>query len=177
MSPYFIFYNILPKSSKIKYSILAYTMHRVLNLAILLVVFITFINALVFFGLGVYYSITAYVEIVKGDSELHPGIVMIEALDRFLIGFVFIIFSVGLSRLFLSEATFLKSYDLPWLKITEFAQLKTILISALLVALFVAWTPVAIKVAQQEQTEWTALIFPGCLLLVAIAAKFIKDAH
>ena len=152
-------------------------MHRVLNLAILLVVFITFINALVFFGLGVYYSIMAYVEIIKGGTESHPGLVMIESLDRFLIGFVFIIFSVGLSRLFLSDASFLKSYDLPWLKITEFAQLKSLLISALLVALFVAWTPAAINVAQQEHSDWTVMIFPGCLVLVALAAKFIKDAY
>ncbi|HZV44550.1 MAG TPA: YqhA family protein [Saprospiraceae bacterium] len=152
-------------------------MHRVLNLAILLVVFVTFINALVFFGLGVYYSILVYVEIINGGTQNHPGLVMIESLDRFLIGFVFIIFSVGLSRLFLSDASFLKSYDLPWLKITEFAQLKSLLISALLVALFVAWTPAAINVAQQEHSDWTVMIFPGCLVLVALAAKFIKDAY
>jgi uncharacterized membrane protein YqhA len=152
-------------------------MHRILNVAILLVVFITFINALVFFGLGVYYSFTAYVEVFKGGAENHPGLVMIESLDRFLIGFVFVIFSVGLSRLFLSDAKFLEAYELPWLKITEFAQLKSILISALLVALFVAWTPTAINVSQQEHIDWTILIFPGSLLMLAVAAKFIKDAH
>jgi len=153
-------------------------MHRLLNIAILLVVFITFINALVYFGLGAYYSFTAYADIIMGRAEdNHPGIVLIESLDRFLIGFVFIIFSVGLSRLFLSDANFLKGYELPWLKIDEFTSLKTILISALLVALFVAWTPTAITVAQQPQTDWTTLIFPASLLLVAIAAKFVKDSH
>ena len=152
-------------------------MHRLLNIAILIVVFITFINALVYFGLGVYYSFTAYADIIMGRSENHPGIVLIESLDRFLIGFVFIIFSVGLSRLFLSDAKFLQDYELPWLKIEEFTSLKTILISALLVALFVAWTPTAINVAQQPQADWTVLIFPASLLLVAIAAKFVKDSH
>jgi uncharacterized membrane protein YqhA len=102
---------------------------------------------------------------------------MIESLDRFLIGFVFVIFSVGLSRLFLADASFLKTYELPWLKITEFTQLKSLLISALLVALFVAWTPSAINVAQQTDLNWTVLLFPGCLLMVAIAAKFVKDSH
>lgn len=152
-------------------------MHRLLNIAILIVVFITFINALVYFGLGVYYSFKAYSDIVMGRAENHPGIVMIESLDRFLIGFVFIIFSVGLSRLFLSDAKFLETYELPWLKITEFTQLKSLLISALLVALFVAWIPAAINIAQQTDLTWTVLLFPACLLMAAVAAKFMKDSH
>lgn len=152
-------------------------MHRILNIAILVVVFITFINALVFFGLGIYYSLTAYLDIIQGEVNSHPGIVMIESLDRFLIGFVFVIFSVGLSRLFLSDAKFLDTYELPWLKITEFTQLKSLLISALLVALFVAWAPTAIEVAQKEELTWSVLLFPASLLMVAVAAKFIKDAH
>jgi len=153
-------------------------MHKLLNIAILIVVFITFINALVYFGLGVYYSFHAYADIIMGRQENHPGIVLIESLDRFLVGFVFIIFSVGLSRLFLSDTKFLHGYELPWLKIDEFTSLKTILISALLVALFVAWTPTAISVAQQlTPADWTLLIFPVSLLLVAIAAKFLKDSH
>jgi uncharacterized membrane protein YqhA len=102
---------------------------------------------------------------------------MIESLDRFLIGFVFVIFSVGLSRLFLSDAKFLDTYELPWLKINEFGQLKSLLISALLVALFVAWAPAAINIAQQTDMTWSVLLFPACLLMVAVAAKFIKDSH
>jgi uncharacterized membrane protein YqhA len=153
-------------------------MHKLLNIAILIVVFITFINALVYFGLGAYYSFHAYYDIIMGRMENRPGFVLIESLDRFLVGFVFIIFSVGLSRLFLSDAKFLQGYELPWLKIDEFTSLKTILISALLVALFVAWTPTAIIVAQQQtQLDWTVLIFPASLLLVSIAAKFLKDSH
>jgi len=153
-------------------------MHKLLNIAILIVVFITFINALVYFGLGVYYSFHAYADIIMGRTEKLPGIVLIESLDRFLVGFVFIIFSVGLSRLFLSDTKFLQGYELPWLKIDEFTTLKTILISALLVALFVAWTPTAISVAQQlVPVDWTLLIFPVSLLLVSIAAKFLKDSH
>ena len=114
-------------------------MQRLLHISILLVVFFTFINAMVFFGLGIYHSVLAYIDIVHGHWEKHPGIILVESLDRFLFGFVFIIFSVGLSRLFLSESTFLKNYELPWLKITEFHQLKSLLVSAILVALFVAW--------------------------------------
>ena len=101
-------------------------MQRILNFSILIVVFITFINALFFFGMGIYYSGTAYVDIIMGRLDKQPGVVFVEALDRFLVGFIFIIFSVGLSRLFLTETVFLKNYDLPWLKITEFSQLKAL---------------------------------------------------
>lgn len=152
-------------------------MQRILTFSILLVVFITFINALMYFGLGIYYSITAYVEIAQGRFDNHPGIVLVEALDRFLIGFVFIIFSVGLSRLFLSETTFLKHYELPWLKINEFTQLKTLLLSSILVALFVAWAPKAITGLTDTNVDYTLLLFPAALLILAVTAKFIKDLH
>ena len=152
-------------------------MQRLLHISILLVVFFTFINAMVFFGLGIYHSVLACIDIVHGHWEKHPGIILVESLDRFLFGFVFIIFSVGLSRLFLSESTFLKNYELPWLKITEFHQLKSLLVSAILVALFVAWAPAAVTISQQEVLDWTTLIFPACILILAVSAKFIKDSH
>lgn len=152
-------------------------MQRILTYSILVVVFITFINALFFFGMGIYYSGTAYVDILMGRLDEQPGVILVEALDRFLIGFIFIIFSVGLSRLFLTETLFLKNYDLPWLKITEFSQLKSMLLSAILVALFVAWAPHALEISQDGLMDWTMVLFPACLLIMALTARFIKDLH
>ena len=152
-------------------------MHRLLTVSILIVVFITFLNAMLFFGLGIYHSIHAYIDVAHGRFDNFPGIVLIESLDRFLFGFVFIIFSVGLSRLFLADQPFLKNYELPWLKITEFHQLKSILVSAILVALFVAWTPFAIAFTQQDTLSWTTLLFPACILILSVSAKFIKDSY
>lgn len=152
-------------------------MHRLLNISILIVVFITFINAMVFFGLGIYHSVLAYIDIVTGRMDHFPGVVLIESLDRFLFGFVFIIFSIGLSRLFLADIPFLNRYELPWLKITEFHQLKTLLVSAILVALLVAWAPFAVVFSQQQDLDWTALVFPACILILSISAKFIKDSY
>jgi len=153
-------------------------MQRILYFAIFLVVFFTFINAIVFFGIGIYQSIMAYIDIAYGRWDNHPGVILVESLDRFVFGFVFIIFSIGLTRLFLPDASFLKNYELPWLKITDFFQLKTLLISAILVALLVAWAPVAIGITQhKEPVEWTTLIFPASLVMLAIAGKFIKELH
>ncbi len=152
-------------------------MHKLLNVSIVIVVFITFINALFFFGLGIKESIEAYIGIFKNELE-HPGVYLVEALDKFLIGFVFIIFSVGLSELFLTEMSFLKKYDLPWLALKDFNQLKTLLISAVLVALFVAWIPFApLFSVNDEHLTWQALIFPASMLIMAGAARLMRDLH
>jgi uncharacterized membrane protein YqhA len=149
-------------------------MKYILKYSILVVVLITFFNALVYFGLGVAYSIEGYQDIFSGHMEKFPGVKLVEALDRFLIGFVFIIFSVGLSRLFLPDFFLLKHADLPWLKIDEFHQLKMLLISALIIAMFVAWAPSAINHLMEEEKQWTVLLFPTSLLILAVAAKFLK---
>lgn len=151
-------------------------MHKLLNLSIFAVVFITFINALFFFGLGIYHSVLAYIGIFTGELA-HPGIVLVEAMDRFLIGFVFIIFSVGLAKLFLTKFTFLDKYELPWLELKDFHQLKTLLMAAILIALFVAWIPNAPFLDIDNSFTWTELVFPISLLLMAGAARLIKDLH
>lgn len=152
-------------------------MQRILNLAIFLVVLTTFINALFFFVSGFYYSIEVYYRLVMGTADERPGVMLVESLDRFLIGFVFIIFSIGFAKLFLSETSFLKNYELPWLQLKDFYQLKAILVSAVLVTLFVAWVPYAVKNSHAVGLDWTSLIFPACLLIMAVAAKFIIDLH
>lgn len=153
-------------------------MHRILNGSIIIVVFVTFVNALVFFGLGILQSFEVYIGMING-SLAHAGIYLVEALDRFLVGFVFIIFSIGLSQLFLTNMSFLKKYELPWLELTNFYQLKTLLISAILVALFVAWIPYApiFSMADGNDLGWTDLIFPASMVLMAVAARLIKELH
>jgi len=152
-------------------------MQRILNLAILLVVFTTFLNAICFFLWGLYNSFEAYYHLIQQDFEIKPGVLLVESLDRFLIGFVFIIFSIGFAKLFLSETTFLKNYELPWLQLKDFYQLKTLLISAVLTALFVAWVPYAVNNSNSIGLDWSSLIFPGCLLIMAATARLIKDLH
>ena len=64
-------------------------MQRQLNISILLVVFFTFINAMVFFGLSIYHSVLAYIDIVHGHWEKHPGIVLVEVPRQVSIWFCF----------------------------------------------------------------------------------------
>ncbi len=152
-------------------------MQKILNASILVVVFVTFINGLFFFYFGIKVSVQTYLGVIQNNVE-HPGVHIVEALDLILIGFVFIIFSVGLSKLFLTDYSFLKGYELPWLQLKDFNQLKTLLISAILVALFVAWIPEApIFQTGVEVFDWTEFIFPLSLLIMAAAARLIKELH
>ena len=56
--------------------------------------------ALVFIGVGVYEAIIGTYGIFMGEihTETTPGLKLIESLDMFLIGFLFLIFSIGFSR-------------------------------------------------------------------------------
>lgn len=150
---------------------------QVLTYAIMLVVLITSFNALVYFGMGIYFSIESYIELSQGKIDYLPGIALLESLDRFLIGFVFIIVSVGMSKLFLANTFFDRHFELDWFKINDFNQLKMILMSASLVALFVAWIPEAVRLINATEKDWAALLLPVGILILAVAARFIKDIH
>lgn len=80
-------------------------MEKILCAVITAVVFITFVNALVFFGIGIFYRVENYWTPIGGDTEGHrPGLAMLESLDPYFVGFSFIIFSIGMNRLFLASS-------------------------------------------------------------------------
>jgi uncharacterized membrane protein YqhA len=151
-------------------------MEHILRVVIIVVVVVTFINALVFFGLGVFHSVQTYWNLILGTAGEHrPGLAMVESMDRFFIGFIFIIFSVGLSKLFLPQSLVFKKLDLPWLAISDFHQLKLLLWSAILTAILVEW--LVITAAKAAYFDWPDLILPLGIFILAIAAKFLKDIH
>jgi uncharacterized membrane protein YqhA len=148
-------------------------MEKILRVVILVVVVITFINALVFFGLGVFHSLETYWNLIWGTTVERPGLAIVESMDRFFIGFIFIIFSIGLSKLFLPQSIIFKKLDLPWLAISDFHQLKLLLWSAILTAVLVEW--LVVTAAKAAYFDWPDLILPIGILILAVAAKFVKD--
>ena len=149
-------------------------MEHILRVMILMVVAITFINALVFFGLGVFHSVETYWNLILGTPGEHrPGLAMVESMDRFFIGFIFIIFSVGLSKLFLPRSNIFQKLDLPWLAVADFHQLKLLLWSAILTAVLVEW--LVITAAKAAYFDWPDLVLPFGICILAVAAKFVKD--
>jgi len=150
-------------------------MEKILRVVILVVVVITFINALVFFGLGVFHSLETYWNLIWGTTVERPGLAIVESMDRFFIGFIFIIFSIGLSKLFLPQSVIFKKLDLPWLAISDFHQLKLLLWSAILTAVLVEW--LVVTAAKAAYFDWPDLILPIGIFILAVAAKFVKDIY
>jgi uncharacterized membrane protein YqhA len=136
------------------------------------VIVTTFLNSVAFIGVGVYRSYHAYRMLITEGVEGKPGIELINSLDIFLIALVFLIMSLGFSKLFYKDFPLFKSIDLPWLKIDDFFDLKILLWNTVLLSLVVAFAVVAIE--NEGHWEWTMLVVPAAVLLFSLGAKFIK---
>lgn len=150
-------------------------MQKIVRFFIFFIVSFVFLNSLFFIGLGAYKSFHAYMLIAQGRVEERPGVFIAESLDSFLMALFFLIFAMGISKLFLPNKTFIKDYDLAWLKVGNFSELKFILWEVLLTTLCVFFiTQAIIKV---EHLEWQILVLPASILMLAIAYKFFKQGH
>ena len=69
----------------------------------------------------------------------------------------------------------LNGYELPWLKVENFSELKYIMWEMLLTTLFVYFG--AQVVIAGDHLDWTMLITPASILMLALALKFIKLSH
>jgi uncharacterized membrane protein YqhA len=148
---------------------------KIIRFFIFFIVFFIFLNSLFFIGIGVYKSIHAYILIVQGRIEERPGVFIAESLDSFLMALFFLIFAMGISKLFLPNKILIKEYDLPWLKVDNFSELKFILWEVLLTTLFVYFSTQAI--IKSEHLDWSILTLPISILLLAVAYKFLKHGH
>ena len=130
------------------------------------------LNVLAFIGMGIYKCVLAYISLFNNGMEDHPGAKLAEAFDSFLIALFFIVFAVGIARLFLPGKNFLNSYELQWLDINNFSELKLILWELLLTTMlvfFVTKLPEAIG-----HLTWELLILPAAILFLAVAYKLLK---
>jgi uncharacterized membrane protein YqhA len=150
-------------------------MQKVIRFVIYVIVSLVLLNCLFFIVLGVYKSVNAYILFGQGRMEEKPGIMIAESLDNFMIALFFIIFSIGISKLFLPKSNFLNGYDLPWLKVDNFSQLKYIMWEVLLTTLFVYF--VAQVVIAGDHLDWIMLIIPASILMLALAYKLLKQGH
>lgn len=141
----------------------------------IVIITLVLLNSMVFIAIAVHKSITAYIMVGTGKLEGKPGVLLAESLDSFMVALFFIIFSIGISKLFLPGSSFLSGYDLPWLKIENFSQLKYLLWEVLLTTLFVIFG--AQVILHEEHLEWTMLIMPAAILMLALAFKLLKQGH
>lgn len=144
----------------------------------LIAVFFTLLNSLVFMAAGVYESVKGYKMFLEhGVSDEHrPGVYVLKGLDLFLVSMVFMIFGLGILRIFTHHKQ--DEQDLPgWLKIDNFKQLKVLLWETIIVTMVVfCFTEMA---TSRTALTLNSLFMPGVILLLTIALALMKrqDKH
>ncbi len=139
----------------------------------LVAVFFTLLNSLVFLAAGVYESIKGYSLFIKHgvSEEIRPGLYVLQGLDLFLVSMVFMIFGLGIIRIFTHHDQ--DDKNLPgWLRFDSFKELKILLWETIIVTLVVfAFTEI---VTSRKSLSWSALIMPSVVVILALGLLLIK---
>ena len=141
----------------------------------LVVSIFSFISCLFFVGVGIAEAVHAYKIIIgslSGGPWENPGIILVESLDRFLIGVLFYIFGIGIIKLFLPEL--FHDTDLPkWLDIKDIRQLKVLLWETILVTLVVL--SVTSMVSHTDELSWDMLILPSVIAVLSLSLFLMRS--
>ncbi len=138
------------------------------------------IIAVLFIAMGVYETAHGVIGILKGQvhSEVRPGLKLFEALDIFLIGFLFLIFSIGFAQLFFLKPSkfmdWIDSFTPEWLKVNSFTDLKLILWDTVLTTL--VFLCIGDVYTADGHYTWEMLITPIAILLISLSKFLIKRA-
>jgi uncharacterized membrane protein YqhA len=153
------------------------------RLVTLIAVLCSLAGALLMLFMGLWTTIDAFRIHVTGRSIDLPHaeatmVLLISALDRFLIAIVLLFFGYGIYTLFVRTDTTPAELGLPrWLHVERIGQLKQTLAEVILVVLFVLFLRVALEtfVASDPEMSWlgavTFLLLPTAILLLAGALK------
>jgi len=154
-------------------------LHQLLKLryVFLLAVGVTFVNSIILIVLGcvrAFEGIILFGQVTFNHTEGRPGVLILESLDLFLVAFVFMIFSLGMAKIFIFNNR--EEKDLPsWLNFTQFVELKMLLWETVIVTLVVYSLTNLIKM--ETALTWDALIFPLIVLILTIGYWLMKKSH
>ena len=137
-------------------------------------------GAALMFLLGVTKIVRAYVTFlgrIDDPMELYPQSVdqaialLVQAIDSFLIGMVFIIFSYGVTTLFIRRIELPEGNVFSWVRITNIKNLKVILGEMIVIILSVKFLEVVLLNAAEFTFEM--LVLPVGVVLLALALKLL----
>lgn len=146
-----------------------------LRYLVVIIVIFTFINSLILIFLAAKRSVHAYgIVFFNMKNEKPAPVEILESIDLFLIGLVFLIFSMGLTKLFLGKLTDEEDDSrLPkWLRIRNFLELKMLLWQTILVSLVILFVDQLFE--HQDHLGWDLLIIPASILILSISMAVIK---
>lgn len=156
------------------------------RLITLVAVVCSFAGALLMTFLGLINTLEAFhIQLGGVETEL-PGeeatiVLLIGALDRFLIGIVLLFFGYGIYTLFVRPDSTPSDLGLPrWLHVERIGQLKQTLAEVIIVVLFVLFLRVALETfsAQSPDLTWREavkiLLLPLSILMLSAALKLAE---
>ncbi len=100
---------------------------------------------------------------------------LVQSIDAFLIGMIFIVFSYGVTTLFITKIELPESSVFGWARITDIKQLKAILGEMIVIILFVKFLELILLSAKDITFEM--LVLPVGIVLLALALKFLDLEH
>lgn len=140
----------------------------------------SFVIAILFIVMGVYETVHGIIGVLKGQahSEFRPGLMLFEALDIFLIGFLFLIFAIGFAQLFFLKPSkfmdWVDSFTPEWLKVHNFTDLKLILWDTVLTTL--VFLCIGDIYTASGVYTWELLMTPIAIFLISLSKFLIKKA-
>ncbi|HEX3001305.1 MAG TPA: YqhA family protein [Methanoregula sp.] len=162
-----------------------YSRYFSLRYICIIAVLALFAGSVLMFLSGAVKTIDAYLIFFFGKSVVTlPGhlsqgaaatVVLIQAVDAFLLALVLLIFSYGVYTLFIYNKIDEDTSKLPaWLHIDSISQLKTVLMQVIIVILAVSLLE-HIVIIGTESLSWETLIIPASMIGLALALKLMHS--
>jgi uncharacterized membrane protein YqhA len=165
-------------------------MKRLLGMKLVLIptVLFIFLISLVFTIRGIWISLSVFIGLLTGQmhfvryeeitSAEPPSLLLLEAVDSFLLSFVFFVFSFGLYKIFfLSDSSEMKDSLPRWLRLESIFELKALLWQSVLTTLVVIFLNSAVIMISKNQMSWEFLVLPGSIMIISVALYFLKLAE
>jgi uncharacterized membrane protein YqhA len=141
------------------------------------VVILSLLHSLTFLYMGARIAVATYWHVLSGatgEAADRPGVELLHSLDFFLVSLVLMILALGIAKLFLLPSTTHRSSRLPsWLSLETFSDLKFLLWETILTTLLIAGLPM-LSAGLFEKLDWTALLVPAAILLLAFSLYLMK---
>jgi uncharacterized membrane protein YqhA len=142
----------------------------------IVIVILTVLHALAFLFIGTKLAVTAYAHILGGTGEeSRPGMELLHSLDFLFVSMVLLVLALGIAKLFLLSPNVNDSSLPVWLRIENIGELKVLLWETVLTTLLIAGLPDLVA-GLFGKLEWTVLILPTAILVLAVSLYFMKKA-
>jgi uncharacterized membrane protein YqhA len=123
---------------------------------------------------GAFHLHDAWHKLMSGtEAEKQVTVPVLEAVDAFLFGIVLVIFAYGIAIGFVFTLPEGYGKRLPvWMKVQGVGQLKATLAEVVIVVLIVIFARVVVEA--NGHFEWSMLVLPASILLIAVALRMIE---